>query len=71
MPHEELKEKCTNDTKLKMPKLFQRFIDDGFGIMECIKKDVDYWNKQFNNLRKTTKIDKCFLAIASNIWTYT
>ena len=37
---------------------FLRFIDDGFGIMEGSKKDVEYWIKQFNGLRKTIKIDK-------------
>ena len=44
--------------KLKWPILFQRFIDDGFGIMEGGKKDVVYWINQFNTLRKTIKIDK-------------
>ena len=47
-----------NDRKLKWPKLFLRFIDDGFGIMEGSKKDVEYWINQFNGLRKTIKIDK-------------
>ena len=58
MLQEELKKKCVNDRKLKWPKLFLRFIDDGFGIMEGSKKDVEYWIKQFNGLRKTIKIDK-------------
>jgi len=58
MLQEELKKKCVNDQKLKWPKLFLRFIDDGFGIMEGAKKDVEYWIKQFNSLRKTIKIDK-------------
>ena len=58
MLQEELKKKCSNDQKLKWPKLFLRFIDDGFGIMEGSKKDVEYWIKQFNGLRKTIKIDK-------------
>jgi len=35
-----------------------RFIDDGFGITEGTKKDVEYWIKQLNNLRKTINIDK-------------
>ena len=56
MLQEELKKKCANDQKLKWPKLFLRFIDDGFGIMEGSKKDVEYWIKQFNGL--TIKIDK-------------
>ena len=44
--------------KLKWPIIFQRFIDDGFGIMEGNKKDVKYWIDQFNSLRKTITIDK-------------
>ena len=43
MLQEELKKKCVHDKKLKWPILFQRFIDDGFGIMEGGKKDVVYW----------------------------
>ena len=35
-----------------------RFRDDGFGIIEGSKKDVEYWINQFNGLRKTIKIDK-------------
>ena len=58
MLQEELKKKCVNDHKLKWPKPFLRFIDDGFGIMEGSKKDVEYWISQFNSLRKTIKIDK-------------
>ena len=41
-----------------MAKTFLRFIDDGFGIMEGSKKDVEYWINQFNGLRKTINIDK-------------
>ena len=44
--------------KLKWPTVFQRFIDDGFGIMEGKKEDVKYWIDQFNSLRKTITIDK-------------
>ena len=58
MLQEELKKKCVHDKKLKWPTLFQRFIDDGFGIMEGKKKDVKYWINQFNSLRKTITIDK-------------
>ena len=58
MLQEELKKKCANDQKVKWPKLFLRCIDDGFGIMEGSKKDVEYWINQFNGLRKTIKIDK-------------
>ena len=32
--------------------------EDGFGIMEGTKKDVEYWILQFNNLRKSINIDK-------------
>ena len=38
----ELNKKCKSDKKLKWPILFQRFIDDGFGIMEGSKTDVEY-----------------------------
>ena len=42
-----------------MANFFLRFIDDdGFGIMEGSKKDVEYWINQFNGLRKTIRIDK-------------
>ena len=34
MLQEELKKKCFHDKKLKWPVRFQRFIDDGFGIIE-------------------------------------
>ena len=30
---QELKKKCVQDKKLKWPMLFQRFTDDGFGVM--------------------------------------
>jgi len=43
MLQEELKNKCKHDVKLKWPKLFLRFIDDGFGIFECTKNEVEYW----------------------------
>ena len=55
MLQEELKKKCDNDKKLKWPVLFQRFIDDGFGIINGRKQDVEYWINQFNTLRKTIK----------------
>ena len=42
MLQEELKKKCIQDKKLKWPTIFQRFIDDGFGIMEGNKKYVKY-----------------------------
>jgi len=58
MLQEELKKKCAHDKKLKWPIVFQRFIDDGFGIMEGNKEDVKYWIDQFNSLRKTITIDK-------------
>ena len=58
MLQEQLKKNCVHDKKLKWPTLFQRFIDDGFGIMEGKQKDVKYWINQFNCLRKTITIDK-------------
>ena len=58
MLQEELKKRCVHDKKLKWPVLFQRFIDDGFGIINGRKQDIEYWIKQFNILRKTIKIDE-------------
>ena len=58
MLQEELKNKCKHDVKLKWPKLFLRFIDDGFGIFEGTKKEIEYWIIQFNGLRETITIDK-------------
>ena len=49
MLQEELKKKCIHDKKLKPLTVFQRFIYDGFGIMEVIKKDVKYWIDQCNS----------------------
>ena len=60
---EELKKKCIHDKKkLKWPTVFQRFKDNGFGIMEGNKEDVKYWIDQFNSLRKTITIDKWFFG---------
>ena len=50
MLQEELKKKCSHDKKLKWPVIFQRFIDDGFGIIEGRKQDVEYWINQFMDL---------------------
>ena len=58
MLQNKLKNKCVHDKKLRWPILFQRFIDDGFGIMEGGKKDVIHGINQFNTLRKMIKIDK-------------
>ena len=41
MLQQELKKTCADDYKLKWPKPFLGFIDDGFGIMEGTKK---MWN---------------------------
>ena len=38
MLQNELKNKCVHDKKLRWPILFQRFIDDGLGIMEGGKR---------------------------------
>ena len=38
MLQNELKNKCINDKKLKWPIFFQRFIDDGFGIIKEEKR---------------------------------
>ena len=50
--------KCNFDPKFKWPTLFKRFIDDGFGVFNGTKKDVECWITQFNSLRDTIKIDK-------------
>ena len=52
------KNKCVTVKKLNWPSLFQRFIDDGFGRMEGLRKDVEYWINQFNSLIKTIQIAK-------------
>ena len=38
--------------------MFQRFIDEGFGIMEGNKLDFEHWVTEFNLLRETITIDK-------------
>ena len=43
MLENEFKMKCKTDPKLVWPVLFKRFIDDGFGITKCNRKDVIYW----------------------------
>jgi len=43
-------EKTKRDPKLIWPKVFKRYIDDGFGITKGSKKDVEYWVSEFNNL---------------------
>ena len=60
MLEEELGLICKNKN-VKWPILFKRFIDDGFGIMNGNKKDVQMWIKEFNNLHENIFIDKmCF-----------
>ena len=50
MLQKELKKKCGHDFKLKWPKRFFRFIDDGFGIMEGTKKGCRILDKPINGL---------------------
>ena len=40
------------------PEMFKRFIDDGFGIIKCNKKQISRWVEEFNNLRENVSIDK-------------
>ena len=47
MLQEELNNICKYNVKLKWPKLFLRFIDDGFGIFEGTKKNK---NKKSNTV---------------------
>ena len=39
-----------------------RFIDDGLGIMNGNKKDVQTWGNKFNSLRENIFIDKLSLG---------
>ena len=43
---------------INRPKLFKRFIDDGFGVIKSNKKEFLQWVKEFNNLRENIFIDK-------------
>ena len=43
---------------IKWPEMFNRFIDDGFGIIKSNKKQISTWVDEFNNLRKNIFIDK-------------
>ena len=36
-----LKEETKNDPKMKWPSLWRRFIDDGFGVIKGLKKDLE------------------------------
>ena len=38
-------------------------MDDGFRIMEGLRKDVKYWKSKFNSLRKNLSIDYVDLYI--------
>ena len=40
------------------PEMFKRFIDDGFGVIKCNKKQFSRWVEEFNNLRENVFIDK-------------
>ena len=49
--------------------MFNRFIDDGFGIMRGNKKDVETWINECNNLRENIFIDNGVLVIMLYVWT--
>ena len=38
--------------------MFKRFIEDGFGVIKCNKKQISRWVEEFNNLRENVFIDK-------------
>ena len=57
MLEKELRNKRIHGPKLTWPILFQRFIDDGFGVFDGTKEEIEYWITQFNMLRETIKID--------------
>ena len=40
------------------PLLFERLIDDGFGITRANKKEFELWVVEFNLLRETITTDK-------------
>ena len=48
--------------------ILRRFIDNGFGICECTKREVEYWIEQFNSLRKSIAIDKCSFVANWSFW---
>ena len=50
--------KNQTDPKLIWPKVFKRYIDDGFGITKGSRKDVEDWISEFNNLVESIRIDK-------------
>ena len=48
MLENEFKMKCKSDPELICPVLYERFIDDGFGITKGNRKFVIYWIDKFN-----------------------
>ena len=57
MLEEELYVICKNKN-ITRPKMFKRFIDDGFGVIKSNKKEFLRWVNEFNCLRKNINIDK-------------
>ena len=53
---EELYLQCKNKN-ITWPELYKRFIDDGFGVIKCNKREFSKWVSEFNNLRKNIFID--------------
>ena len=70
MLEEELCVICKNKN-ITRPKMFKRFIDDGFGVIKSNKKEFLRWVNEFNCLRKNIIIDKCNLEIMLLLWTCT
>jgi hypothetical protein len=58
MLEKKLKDQTKNDSKMIWPCLWKRFIDDGFGVIQGLKKDVEYFVHKFNSMVKTIQIDK-------------
>ena len=54
---EELYIKCKNKN-IKLPEMYKRCIDDGFGVIKSNKKEVSKWVFELNNLRENIFIDK-------------
>jgi hypothetical protein len=53
-----LKEQTKSDFNMIWPSLWKRYIDDGFGVIKGVKKDVDYFVSKFNSMVNSIKIDK-------------
>jgi hypothetical protein len=58
MLEKKLKEQTKNDIRMIWPTLWRRYIDDGFGVIKGVKKDVEYFVHKYNAMVTSIKIDK-------------